>query len=414
MATSDSTRTSLENSGGAPLITSELILSQLERILSSPAFCRSSRYSRFLRFIVEQTVLGHSNELKERLIGIEVFDRSSDYDLGNDSIVRVAAGEVRRRLRQYYAENASRNELRIRLEAGSYVPEFQLQPTLMPETGSDITTAKYGVDHGALKMSEARPVSRRTKAAIFSLILSVALFSVGLLYMSSRPMPLEYFWDPFTHSGGTTIICMGSPDDTTLYPSLAMRTSQSAGANNSNHLILGDVQAMNLFSNILVKHGVQVMALSSGATSLAELRKHPAILVGGGSNKWTMREMPLLRYQLMQNLTPGVNGIRDRDNQSNLRWKVDFNVPFDSMSKTYAIVARFVDPVTDQPIAIIDGLGAAGTLAAADFLTDPKYFDDFVAHAPKGWENHNLEIVLEVRLIEGNYDPPRVVASYSW
>ena len=99
---------------------------QLERILEDPHFKGSKRYTRFLRFIVEEALSGNSGGIKERSLGIAVFDRPLDYDTYSDSIVRVAASEVRKRIAQYYDTPGHDHELRIGLPLGSYTPEFRL------------------------------------------------------------------------------------------------------------------------------------------------------------------------------------------------------------------------------------------------------------------------------------------------
>ncbi len=99
---------------------------QLERILDDPHFKGSKRYTRFLLFVVEETLNGNSDGIKERSLGIAVFDRQADYDTNSDSIVRVAASEVRKRLAQYYDSPGRDHELRIELPPGSYSVEFRL------------------------------------------------------------------------------------------------------------------------------------------------------------------------------------------------------------------------------------------------------------------------------------------------
>lgn len=96
----------------------------MEEVLRGEAFRGSHRSAQFLRFVVDQAVGGHGDELKERLIGIELFDRSPNYDTGEDAIVRVTASDVRRRLLQHYGACGTRSEFRIGLPLGSYVPEI--------------------------------------------------------------------------------------------------------------------------------------------------------------------------------------------------------------------------------------------------------------------------------------------------
>ena len=107
----------------------EEVREQLDRILLSPAFRNSKRYSSLLKHVVERTLEGRCDPLKERTIGVEVFGRAPDYDTNVDHVVRSAAGEVRKRLAQYYQEPACADELRIDVHAGSYVPHFRFPAT---------------------------------------------------------------------------------------------------------------------------------------------------------------------------------------------------------------------------------------------------------------------------------------------
>ncbi|MCC6362959.1 MAG: hypothetical protein IT165_05510 [Bryobacterales bacterium] len=86
---------------------------------------------RFLRFTVEQAIEGRAGELKEYLIGIEVFDRKATYDPRVDPIVRVEARRLRAKLQQYYRSAGGEDPIRIEFPTGSYVPQF-LSP--VPET----------------------------------------------------------------------------------------------------------------------------------------------------------------------------------------------------------------------------------------------------------------------------------------
>jgi hypothetical protein len=83
--------------------TPEDVRRQLKSVLSSPVFTSSGRLSRFLEFVVERTLAGDGERLKEYVIGIEVFDRDASYDPRLDSIVRVEAARLRTKLAEYYA-----------------------------------------------------------------------------------------------------------------------------------------------------------------------------------------------------------------------------------------------------------------------------------------------------------------------
>ena len=96
-------------------------------MFSTPIFAQSSRCKNFLDYVVLQTLLGKAGQLKERTIGISVFNRANDYDPGEDAIVRVTANEVRKRLGQFYRESKAAHPIQIELPRGAYVPEFRIQ-----------------------------------------------------------------------------------------------------------------------------------------------------------------------------------------------------------------------------------------------------------------------------------------------
>jgi hypothetical protein len=120
----------------------ETVRFELQRILASPLFQGSKRCHDFLQYIVTHTLEGELDGLTERFLGAELFGRRLDYDTKSDSIVRVRANDVRRRLSEYYADQHSIPKVVITLGAGGYVPEFHwphkedLQPAEAPSLGS--------------------------------------------------------------------------------------------------------------------------------------------------------------------------------------------------------------------------------------------------------------------------------------
>src|SRR3984957_10067631 len=106
-------------------VSEEAVREELSRVLSCHEFRLSKRSQDFVRYVVEHTLSGREDMLKERTIGIEVFGRSTSYEPSDDATVRVKAGDVRKRLGLYYADQGARDPLRIELPAGTYVPEFR-------------------------------------------------------------------------------------------------------------------------------------------------------------------------------------------------------------------------------------------------------------------------------------------------
>ena len=110
---------------GASEISAEGVRSELERILASRGFARNERLSRFLRVVVERHLEGRDGDLKESVIGIEIFGRQPGFNPKQDSTVRTEAGRLRARLTEYYAGEGAANPVIIELPKGGYIPAFR-------------------------------------------------------------------------------------------------------------------------------------------------------------------------------------------------------------------------------------------------------------------------------------------------
>jgi hypothetical protein len=112
----------------------ERVRGQLQRILRSAAFAEAERANKFLHFVVEKTLEGRAQEIKESVIGVEVLGRSPSFDPKTDPIVRVEAGRLRARLSAYYDGEGTGDTLLITLPKGRYVPEFTERQAPKPQS----------------------------------------------------------------------------------------------------------------------------------------------------------------------------------------------------------------------------------------------------------------------------------------
>jgi len=197
------------------------LLQQLERILNSKYFRNSKRYPALLRFVVEQTLVGQSQFLKERTLGMTVFDRCSDYDTSLDPIVRVTAGEVRKRIAQYYQEPGHLHEWKIELPLGSYVPRFEFPADHTASAPAE--TVDHPAPMAAPRVSDGRPASlvpsARTKwghwKAFALLAIMISFVATFALLASKSPADRTlnsagvYFWKPMLSSRNPVLITLG-------------------------------------------------------------------------------------------------------------------------------------------------------------------------------------------------------------
>src|SRR6266567_6286128 len=98
------------------------IRTELEKILSSRIFVQSPQLCRFLRFVVDQELAGQGAQMKEYLLGVEVFRKEESFDPRLDTVVRTVARRLRNKLAEYYQTEGQADVAEIALPKGSYRP----------------------------------------------------------------------------------------------------------------------------------------------------------------------------------------------------------------------------------------------------------------------------------------------------
>jgi hypothetical protein len=146
--------------------------------------------------------------------------------------------------------------------------------------------------------------------------------------------------------------------------------------------------------------------------SFSQLREGPVVLVGAFDNIWTLRVTQKLRFGFQSK--DGEALLVDRKSQKETTWATAWDLPYQKLSRDYAIVARIFDATTGQPVIIAAGISEEGTEAAGEILYNPVYLDSLLAKAPKNWEQMNMEAVIETQVIEGHPGPPTILAVETW
>ncbi len=394
------------------------VRTQLRRILVSPAFQNSKRYAAVLKYIVEQTLDGEGDRLKERTIGMEVFHRTPDYDTSTDHVVRSAVTEVRKRLGQYYAECPG--ELRIEIQPGSYVPQFRW-PEESIAAPDPFRFAANLLDARSEPRAEAGIPVRKNRLRWVVLVAAIAVAAAGFIafrQMKRADDPLVGFWKPIFSSPAPVLLCIGNVQGgqaaETDVPGLGP-TSTLSDFHNSPASTVNEYDAFTLarFAGLLQAHGDEFRFASQSDATFTDLQAGPAVLVGLLNNHWTERLMPNLRF-IVEHPTVNKFTILDRNNPSNKDWSVDYSTPYLKVTRDYALVLRMMDPKTEQPVIMDAGITVFGTSAAAKFLTSRSDLKKLAAIAPRGWEKKNMEIVLATDVIQGRSGPATILAAQFW
>jgi hypothetical protein len=406
----------------------QAIREQLDRLLAHPLFSNSKRYPVLLAHTVDQTLKGNSAELKERSIGIEVFGRSPSYDANADPVVRITAGEVRKRLMQYYYDSAHDAELVIELPIGSYVPVFHPAarppepelPSPFPEIGEPSTNPP---------VSAVSPVPLPSFRWLFVVVLVILAGALGLaaglrfrdLQEVQPPSSIDRFWAPITAGTTTATYCLGEPAKNLDVGSINSFDAPVNGAKPeplyfrlhlSGHLALADVITLTRTAAALETRHKAFRVLPASEAGFAQLREGPIVLIGGFDNIWTLRVTQKLRFGFESK--DGVAIIVDRKSQKQTTWATAWDLPYEKLSRDYAIVARIRDNTTGQPVIIAAGISEEGTEAAGEILYNPVYLDSLISKLPPNWEQLNMEAVIETQVIEGHPGPPSILAVETW
>jgi hypothetical protein len=397
------TEASVVPSPSEPGVDAAGVREQLERILASPPFRNSKRYPNLLRYVVQQTLDGHASELKERTLGIEVFGKSPDYDTNMDPVVRISAAEIRKRIAQYYHDAQHENEVRIDIPLGSYVPEFR-RPAAKAEVPGSVAVMPAPAPLAPAPpepkpLLVLTPAPRATDWRKMTGFVLLAVLATGSLFWAKpwmRPTALDQFWAPMLNHGNI-LVCIGRIHDPDGKP---------------HGVALSDATTMARLTAILQSKGQQWQIRADDDATFGDLRQGPAVLIGAFNDSWNLRLANSMRFTLHQQ--GSVDWIEDQKNPAARTWSVTRGVGAPPMTRDFALITRVIDPNTDRILVAAGGLWGYGTLAAGEFLSDPKYMEAFEHDAPRGWQRKNLQIVLSTEVIKGNSGPPRVVASYSW
>jgi hypothetical protein len=421
-----------------------LIQKALAEILISSPFRASKQSQELLRFIVDKTLSGHAELLKERVIGSEVFGRRLDYDTNSDPIVRARVAEVRKRLALYY-QTEHQKAVRISVPLGSFKAVFEridgdgVRLPSPPSQTSEPTQTSVELLAPPIPLGivghDGKPSSKRFGARRWSI--AAAIISMAILawviqhnFPSPETRAFNQFWSPILDNPHTTLIYVGgnavyqlSPSYLAAYYREHPRThteemgyesyiplppgtkidGQDLYPAKDTFVTIGDVAAITKIESLLVRRDRQFIIRFGGDVAYGDLRESPTILVGAHNNSWTLSVTENLRY-----VFDGPSGIVDRSGTLK-RWSASAG-----FTEDYAIVSRILNSKTGTTVLAAAGVGYAGTQAAAEFITNPLSISTLVKSLPKGWEKKNIQVVLHTSVTNQLPSAPDVVATYCW
>ena len=435
------------------------VLRELDAILNSPVFQPSKRCQQFLSYVVHHRLEGNHERLKERTIGVDLFQRPAGYATGDDPVVRVQAGEVRRRLDQYYQATPNSSPVRIELHVGTYTPELRWTHAAPHEGGSSALEAVPAVqkalkrpgqrqdatEAAAPALTEAKRSSLKHNRLLWAwsaagLVMLAGLAMVGSTIYRARAHQsvLQKFWSPALSSTEPILICLAKPS--VYLPSVQLyqrhsktpekflnqfeRLSQRPDLQPDDKLVWSDmveypdyglaagdvytaIRLSSLFGQIGKKNQVRI----GGNYSFEDLRNSPAVIIGAFNNRWTMQMTSNLHFAFVNE---GDQSIIQEEGPSGRRWYSKFDSINSRSTQDYALVTRLLDSRTGQFVVLVAGIQSYGTQAAGEFVSSPEDLQATLQKAPPDWERKNMQILLRTPVIDGLPGPAEVVAIYVW
>jgi hypothetical protein len=394
------------------------IRTELGTILKSSYFSGSRRCQDFLEFIVHQALDGNYEYLTERFLGAELFGRPINYETGTDSIVRVRANDVRRRLSQYYSEGRGGPQVVIELASGNYVPEFHWREpkaaSAAPEVAlPGVPAIPSGATHqeiiaalpAAAPEGNARPHHWRVLVGTISIAL--ILGSSAGWWLRERTLdrslyPLKYepalnsLWSAFVDTPSHETDVVVSDVSFQLLEDIEKRTfslndylnrsylgqvaTQSSASNMQN--VLNLIASKNFGNSSEFRLAQRMMAFDRIGNSMHiyNARDYSPVLAGQDnmiligsqySNPW--QQLFEARLNFKEN-PPGVNpGVVI--NSSPKAGESTVYSPTDSVG--YCVVAYLPNPERGTKVLLIEGTSSEATEAGGNFLLSEDEFSGF-------------------------------------
>lgn len=399
----------------------------LEDILRSEAFRNSRQSEKLLRYLVQHSLDGRDDLLRERQVGAAVFLRDPDYDTATDSIVRVRVNEIRKRLALYYENSVPSHDVWFKVPRGSYRVEFA-----RPELPIEVETP-------APDLPSSEPVSRRRRTSIIvcAAALLVAIAAAAGFYWRhiSSQESLNSFWLPALDSRTPVILSVGNPvllqlsshfrnrlKTSTMATGVAYQTlvpniprEMTFGADDlvaiqNQYVGLGSAYAIARISSWLSRNHKEAEIRFANDLSYTDLKRSSAVFIGAFQNRWTLQVMKDQRFVF--DLASGSTVVRDK--RTGRTWRLPGLKEDGATNEDYVIITRIPKAETGQFVVAAAGITQYGCQTAADVLTSSDLLPKVLSRLDPKWQNKTAQILLHVPVIGQTPATPTIVAAQVW
>lgn len=420
----------------------------IQRLIKTESFAKASRLSSFLLYIVERSLKGRSEEITEQQIGVHVFGRPTDYNPGDDNIVRQTARQLRQRLALYYQEEGRNEPMQVVVPRGGYTPQFQYttDPTLPVEIVSEASASgdspvadskDYRGDVPLTLTATQRP-NQKAKAAVL-LGLGVLIGVVLTILAGYGRERLRYphnesdkLWKMLFTPTQRTLVVTGDAG-INMYGNLAKTQVDAWEYGSGSYLSKPDAQTPSGFtwspfasrryttvSDLkFVSALLQLPNVNRSRTEIRfardltaqDLKDANAILIGSPNyDPWIQlvdkNQIFKMIYNGSENSITVFNRSPLKGEQASYKWSES-----DPQRTGYALISLVDNLGSTGKVLIVEGTTMGGVDAATDFLFDPKRMDAVVRDAiGKTGKLSNFELLLQTTLYLGDGMKAKIIA----
>jgi hypothetical protein len=377
-----------------------LVHQELEEVLSSDQFRNSRRCRLFLRYVTEKALKGEFDSLKERVLGVEVFGRDSMFDTDRDSIVRVAANDVRKRLRDYYRLNPDR-PVKIELPRGIYIPEIKLawpnDNTIVPVENHVPamvipSTETFETGAAALRVGWGLAWKKGLSAAG---VLGLTCVLVGFWFHNRKNTQSQQIskllpWSVLLKPGKPVAVVVADANlvmrKVRLKADLPLEVYSQHGfayaqdvhgafGNYLNAIPLTTIADANLAARIgevAATAGSSAQVKYPSRINISDLKgNEPVVLLGSATaNPWVQLWNGQMNFQLVHDFDSGREiCINRHPGPGEPEAYVPHRNP-NGISQAYAVIALEPNLAGEASVMLIAGTSTEGTEAAGEFVTD--------------------------------------------
>lgn len=401
---------------------------ELARLLESRHFKGSKRCSDFLEYAVTQALQGNLSQLKERTLGIELFNRRADYDTNSDPVVRATAGEIRKKIAQYYQESAP-GTVQIALPVGTYIPRFEIRiereelnadHEAHNATGGLVDEVALINEPGTTIQESAKWLTRPKAIAVITAIAALGIGATLFLYfrpaISSAKSPqqqdanyaLSTFWHPFVSASTDTVAVFsdvrsqgkGNRSSKSNFPT-QLSTGKMASPGISG---VGEVMGVHALDEDFALFHRPLRAKRSNFFTFDDAMNENVIFLGSPLANPPMRLLQNNRnfvFQMVSDVSGeprlGLVNLRPKDGETRLFTPTPNEQP---IKEDYALIVLAPGIHPERRILILAGITTFGTQAAAEFVSRPDLLKSLVSRlkVSGSGEIEPFEAVISVKI----------------